>query len=303
VLLASPPVSSDWHRLSNTRTKSTAHLKQKLSIDDFNLVNCITDSAYKKEFEKKKKNLTTKYAKLLERQQIPTPTQRPSSIKNPILQLQTATLPPEAVDHLTLGPKFAVTRKEIPYIEIITEIEKVAITLHREGRTNEAEELRHQAAHILKNAPPPKSNLTHMQKKGLLFLKRNKDIAVTPFDKGQGFCTLERDKLVSKAQAEFKNVTLDTPDTTPSFERKIQKVLRRFKKEDKLSEKNYKLLYPSGSITPSSSPAIKAHKQNKDYPARNITSHIGAPQEALASHLNDLLKTLHLQSPLHCKKL
>jgi hypothetical protein len=96
-------------------------------------------------------------------------------------------------------------------------------------------------------------------------------------------------------------MTLDTKNSTVSFERKIQVKLREKFKQGKLDEKTYKFCYPSGSITPSASPAIKAHKPQKNHPARNITSHIGAPRENLASHLNTLLKPLIDASPYACK--
>jgi len=57
----------------------------------------------------------------------------------------------------------------------------------------------------------------------------------------------------------------------------------------------------TGSITPTATPVIKAHKPEKDYPARLITSHIGAPQEALASHLNTILKPYIENNKYVCK--
>ena len=60
-------------------------------------------------------------------------------------------------------------------------------------------------------------------------------------------------------------------------------------------------MYPSGSTTPSANPAIKAHKANKDYPARLITSHINAPQEHVASHLNEILQPYIQNSKYACK--
>jgi hypothetical protein len=75
-------------------------------------------------------------------------------------------------------------------MEIIQEIEKGAISLTRNGKQAEAEDLRHPAANILINSRPPKSNLSAPQKKGLSYLKRNTKLSVTPFDKGQGFCTI-----------------------------------------------------------------------------------------------------------------
>ena len=125
-------------------------------------------------------------------------------------------------------------------MEIIAEIEKCCLSLEREGKTTEAQVLRHDATSILKVPRKPKSNLTHSQRKGLSYLKNRKDIAITPFDKGQGFVSIEREKLVEKAEKEFQNVSLDTPDTTASLERKIQQKLRKLKKEEKLDNQTYK---------------------------------------------------------------
>ena len=73
------------------------------------------------------------------------------------------------------------------------------------------------------------------------------------------------------------------------METTIQKKLLKLKKENKLPEKEYKKLYPSGSLTPIAYPLIKAHKPNKNYPARNIISHRGSPQELFASFLIPLI--------------
>jgi hypothetical protein len=122
-----------------------------------------------------------------------------------------------------------------------------------------------------------KQNLVRSGSPPLTFLKRNKDLAVTPFDKGVGFVILVKKEL-KKAEADFKNVSLDTHDPITTFERKIQVTLRQLDKDGKMGDDEYKSVYLSGSITPSTSPAIKAHKPVKNYPARNIMSHIGSPK-------------------------
>jgi hypothetical protein len=78
-----------------------------------------------------------------------------------------------------------VTHKEIPKTEIITEIEKASLTLERQGKCKEADDLRHSAAHILLHAKPPKSNLTAHQKKGLSFFNKNKELFVTLLIRGK----------------------------------------------------------------------------------------------------------------------
>jgi hypothetical protein len=197
----------------------------------------------KKKYEEKKKKLMSKFEKTLKRET--------TSVSH-LTHQQTQGLwgfKMEAVSLLNLGPKFALTPKEISKMDIIQEVEKAALSLTRLGKHAEAEDLRHHTTNILLNARPPPSNLTSQQKKGLSFLNENKNI--TPFDKGQGLVTLEKEKLVEKAEAEFKNVFRDTPDTTNSYERKIQAKLRKLYKESKIDEKTKKQLYPSGSTTTS----------------------------------------------------
>ena len=187
-------------------------------------------------------------------------------------------------------------------MDIIEEVEKTCLSLERKGKTKEAETLRYDTASILCKAKPPSSNLTADQKKGLSYLKKNKEkIAVVPFDKGEGFVSIKRPKLEEKAEKEFNNVKCDTKDTTASLQTKIQCKLRDLEKKGKFDKDTYKKLYPSTALTPTASPSIKAHKPSKDCPARLITSHIGAPQENLASHLNDLLKPFIVNNSYVCK--
>ena len=104
-----------------------------------------------------------------------------------------------------------------------------------------------------------------------------------------------------KAENEFKNTTMDTRDTTDTFERKIQAKVRDLHNQGKIDDKTKRQLYPSGSHTPSVSVAIKAHKAQKNYPARNITDHGNAPQEALAAFTNNIIKKYADNSPYTLK--
>ena len=56
----------------------------------------------------------------------------------------------------------------------------------RKGRDRDKEPNQRDVADILLKAKPTRSNLSTQQKKGLSYLKKNKDkIAIVPFDKGQ----------------------------------------------------------------------------------------------------------------------
>ena len=76
---------------------------------------------------------------------------RPSLIKNPILQLQKdKPLTAETISLLSLGPKFAVTPKEIPKMEIVAATENNWQRLERKGEKDKAQVLRHEVVEILK---------------------------------------------------------------------------------------------------------------------------------------------------------
>ena len=249
------------------------------------------------------------------------PPPRPSTIKTPVLQLQQAPLPPEAIALLNKGPKFALSHKEIPYLDIIQEprtstsyldiiqeTEKAARSLEIKGQHEKGEKLRQDVSAILhtanQNPRRHSSNLTTTEKKGLKIIKqkiKNNEIAITHHDKGLGFVTLDPQSLKEKATAAFQNVTTNTPNRTKSLEGSIQRKTLKLKKEGKISEKDYKQIYPSGCVAPASYPTVKAHKRNKDYPARNIISHRGCPQEGLASFLISIIRPLLKNSPYACK--
>ena len=120
------------------------------------------------------------------------------------------------------------------------QVEKAAIHLTNMGNKKEADEMRHQVAHTLINAKKPKPNLTITQRKGLAFLKESENLSVTPFDKGQGFCTIETEKLVEKVESDFCNITLDTRNNTNSYETKIQTKLRELLRDGKIDKKKQK---------------------------------------------------------------
>ena len=287
----------------------SSQIKDTLSTPDFTNVSSIVNKAYEREFLRNRAKLKAKFEHL-QRQNLPPrlPTStRTSTIKNPVLQLQKDSLPPEATSLLEKGPKFAITHKG-KHMEIVHKTEMAAKSLEYKGEREKGEKLRQDVSHILhqsmNNPHLHKPNLTQTEQKGLKQLQnkiKEGEIAITPHDKGIGFVTLEPEKLKEKATSAFQNVTTNTPNRTKTVQGTIQRKLLKLKKEGKISEKDYKQIYPSGCTAPISYPLLKAHKQNKNYPARNIVSHRGCPQEALSSFLIPILRPLLRDSPLNCK--
>ena len=217
-------VRRDFHKLSSEIKNIKDSIRTTLSEEHLNLVLRVVETSYEKSFAKHKNRLKDKFEKIESKQRKnKPPPSRPSLIKDPVLQLQQQPLPPEALSLLSLGTKFAVTPKEVPKMDIIEDVEKTCLSLERKGKTKEAETLRHETASILMKAKALRSNLTSDQKKGMAYLKKHKeDIAIVPFDKGEGFISIERKKLIEKSEKEFSNVKLDTKNTTQSHKTKIQ---------------------------------------------------------------------------------
>jgi hypothetical protein len=92
---------------------------------------------------------------------------------------------------------------------------------------------------------------------------------------------LTQEELKNKAYHEMENIQHNTRNQTNKLEKEIRDFLNEKHFEGKLDINQFNKFSPTGSIPPSSWPAIKAHKPEKNFPARNIVSHIGAPQEAI----------------------
>ena len=106
----------EFHRLCDRIKRTNTHLQGTLSCDHFHLVTRLVNATYDANFTKHKERLRRRFESLLPKPQTHQP--RPSLIKDPVLQLQAEPLPAEAVALLSLGPKFALTPKEVPRMEI-----------------------------------------------------------------------------------------------------------------------------------------------------------------------------------------
>jgi hypothetical protein len=217
------------------------------------------------------------------------------------LELQSEALTSEKLELLNLGPDFSITTPTIPYMDLACPIETGAAYLESQGRHEDADILRQASCDILKKAKAPKSNLTFRQRRALNDLKKEKGISIAPYDKGKGFVVLNKEDLERKAFAEMDKVKFDQKDGTKKLEKQIATMIDKLFLEAKISEDQKKDLKSPDSIAPASWPAIKAHKPQKDYPARNVVSHIGCPQENLAKFLISLLHPLTKNDPYNCK--
>ena len=89
------------------------------------------------------------------------------------------------------------------------------------------------------------------------------------------------------------NVITNAPDKTKELQKNINSAINKLVEENKLTKQEAKNLKTADPNPPSAWTSIKAHKPQKNYPGRNIVSHIGCPQEPIAKELIRILKPLN----------
>ena len=266
-------------------------IKEKLSTVDFNTVIRVTESSREKKFLETREKLKNKFELLYfakyksnfskENDQ--------SVLKNCVLDLA-GDVTEEQLQILNLGPKFAVTPKEIPYMDIITTTEVEALNLEKNEQHAQAELLRQQVKKILLKENKPRCNLSKEQFRTISVIQKDPDVDIFPFDKGNGFVRLT--KAVSKVKMEegIGTTKILPKDPTVTHMKKIQRTLLRIKKETNMSKGLYRKLYPSDAIPPRAYGQCKAHKPTKNYPFRVLVSTIGTAPYKVSEYLVKIIQ-------------
>ena len=89
------------------------------------------------------------------------------------------------------------------------------------------------------------------------------------------------------------NVDTNTCDNTKKLQNSINNSLNKLVQDNKLTKNEAEQLKTSDPNPPIAWTAIEEHKPQKNFPARNVVSHIGCPQEPLAKELIRIIKPLN----------
>jgi len=134
-------------------------------------------------------------------------------------------------------------------------------------------------------------------KKVINNLRQNKNIAILKQDKGKGVVIIDNTKYVQKCMSLLNSdkFKVTAKDPTATIERKIQNALRKIK--NKLTDNEYRRLYPTGSSPGKFYGIAKLHKLKAnetvdDLPIRPIISNIGTASYETAKYLAKLLSPL-----------
>ncbi|XP_072047007.1 uncharacterized protein [Amphiura filiformis] len=198
------------------------------------------------------------------------------------------TKPQESV--LAKGLNFSPAPNKIPYEEYIVATEQACHKLSN----NEATVLRSEIAGVLRNARPPKSNISAEERRAIQDLKKEESILVLPADKGKATVlmdTAEYEDKIHSMLSDERTYELLPSDPTQRYKNELVAILTKLKKEKKIEKYQYDLLFPMAENIPRIYGTPKIHKHgNKVRPIVDYTGTIGyQTSRALADILSPLV--------------
>ena len=267
-------------------------LRNDLSEEHFEVVKRITESSREKKFEQMKTKLKTKFELLYENKygNFHDNVKTLKLVKNCVLNLANEELPKTHLELLSLGPKYAIVPKNIPYMDIITTTEVEALNLERNNQPASAELLRQEVRNILLKAKQPRANISEKQKQTIKEIQMDSHIDIYPFDKGNGFVRMNKEQSDLKMIDGIGTTKILKKDPTKSHVKQIQDLLSKIKKEIDIPKKLYYQLYPSDAIPPRAYGQCKAHKPAKNYPFRVLVSTVGTAPYKLSEYLVKIIQ-------------
>ena len=180
-------------------------------------------------------------------------------------------------------------------VECITATEEICQKLEK----GEAEELRAEVKNILKQAHPPKPNVTKEEWKAIERLRKDTNRIVLMADKGVALVIMKREDYDKKVEDLLNTTTYTTinSDPTTRYKNKLLSLLKTIKTQGGISDALYKKLYPTGAGVPKMYGLPKIHK--KETPLRPIVSSIGSVSYQTSKELARILSPLVGRSPYH----
>lgn len=259
-------------------------LAKVLCANLFTLCDAISFEQGQRELELCTAQQVKKFDRLLAKKRVE---QRPADVnKECVVNLSSHSLQEEEVAILSKGMNFAITPRRIPVEEIIGNIEECMVRERIPKGT--ADEIRQDAAVILRRAKLPPSNITREESLALRTLRQNQNIVILPADKGNATVVLNTEDYTAKISAllsdenTYRKVNFDPTARTM---RKVTTILSK-----------HRGMLPSFHLKPScpQPPKIyglpKIHKEGA--PLRPVVSQISSPTYDLAKYMAKKLSPL-----------
>ena len=196
---------------------------------------------------------------------------------------------------LSLGMNFALPPKSIPVEDIIQSTEPALQHLNK----TTADDVRIQLYQVLKQAKPPKTNISRQELAAIKNLRQDQSIHILPADKGNATVVMDKVDYDNKVTDILSTPTYRPlrKDPTPAIERRIASKLLALQRSEAISLPLYRQLRPSSSTCPRFFGQPKIHKP--DIPLRPIVASRGGPTYNTAKHLTKILQPLVGNTPHH----
>ena len=287
--------SREQRQLNNNLAIKEHELKDNLSPFDW----MILVKALKKNVDKRmKKTVETQSKKLKNLTKNKT---LPFSHDETVTNLSSQQLKPEELNILKNGLTFSIKPPRLNCSDILTTFEQIHHAMKGKLKKQEDHahlkiELAHIAQSYVSSYRPTKSDL---KKYNILKnIRSNKDIIILRPDKGNGVVILDRKSYIESCyniindNSKFKSLD---HNPTLSREGKLQRLLRKLKKQGSLDDSTYRNIFPKGSQPARFYGLPKLHKQRQHHqkpPLRPFVSSINTYNYKLAKYLCSLFNPL-----------
>ena len=195
------------------------------------LSNRITDAlthAHETEFERCKQRHRTKFEKLMVRNNSDTLVDKTNiDTSKWVVNLADKTLTNAQTQVLKKGLNYCVTPDRIPVKEIIASTETACQQIKNKTVVNS---LRTEVTKALKNAKPPKSNLSKDERIALKELSKDNDIVIVPADKGRSTVVMNKSDYNTKMNKLLEDRTTYLPlkkDPTKTVKNQLVDLLKK----------------------------------------------------------------------------
>lgn len=294
--------SKEYRKLLRTKNRLTITIKDSLSTLDFYILKRLLSHNVSNEadrfvrtHEKKLQNLTRNIV-------------LPFSSDETVTNISSHTLTPDELEVLKFGLKHSIRPPKISKIDVFTCFELIHYTMARNIKDNKmagkmASDLSHLAHAYFTSYKP--SNADLRKHKILRNLQKNKSVVILKPDKGNGVVVLNRtdyDAAMFTIINDSRKFCSLKDDPTVRREGKLQRLLRKIRKNDHLDNKVYNDVYPKGSRPARIYGLPKMHKTREAGAIpkfRPIVSSIGTYNYNLSQYLCSLLQP-HIPSEFCC---
>ena len=147
-------------------------------------------------------------------------------------------------------------------------------------------------------------NLLESERKALFELMHDEDIVIRNADKGGAIVVQDKSKYVSEIERQLSDRLTYTPlnsDPTFRFANEIKDTLKRYLREEVITDNEYKFMIQDHAIRPVLYGLPKCHRNLQNPPARCIVSGIGSLTEPISQYVDSHIKGIVTTMPSYLK--